>query len=53
MGIHQGFVLRPQVFAIVIAAVMKYPGKDLMNEKRWADDFILLIVSIKNFGAKF
>ena len=39
--------------AIAVDVVMEYGREGLMNELLYADDFVLIIKSIENWGEKF
>ena len=41
VGVHQGSVLSPLVFAIMVDVVMENMRNGLMSEMLYADDFVL------------
>ena len=42
VGVHQGSVLSPLIFAIVVDAVTKHTREGLLNEILYADDLVLM-----------
>jgi len=46
VGVHQGSVLSPLLFAIVVDVVTKCTRKGLMNEILYADDLVLTSESL-------
>jgi len=53
VGVHQGSVLSPLLFAIVVDVVMKCARKGLMNEILYAHDLVLISESLEELKEKF
>ena len=53
VGVHQGFVLSPVLFAIAVDVISGNAREALINEILYADDLILISESIKNLIKKF
>ena len=53
VGVHQGSVLLPLLFAIVVDITSEYAREGLMNEILYADDLVLMSESIEILKKKF
>ena len=53
MGIHQGSVVSPLLFAIAVDVISENARKVLMNEILYAKDLVLMRESIENLKEKF
>ena len=53
VGVHQGSVLLPLLFAIAVDVILENAREDLMNEILYADDLVLMNESIENLKEKF
>ena len=53
VGVHQGSVLSPLLFAIVVDAVTERVRDSSINEILYADDLILVGETIKDLTDKF
>jgi len=53
VGVHQGSVLSPLLFAMVVDVVTKCARKGLMNEILYADDLVLTNESLEELQEKF
>ena len=53
VGVHQGSVLSPLLFAIAVDVISENPREGLMNEIFYVDDLVLMSESIKNLKEKF
>ena len=53
VGVHQGSVLSPLLFAIAVDVISENPREGLMNEILHADDLFFMSESIENFKEKF
>ena len=42
VGVHQGSVLSPLLFAIAVNVISENAREELMNEILYADDFVLM-----------
>ena len=48
VGVRQGFVLSPMLFAIAVDVILENAREGLMNEILYADDLVLMSESIEN-----
>ena len=46
VGVHQGSVLSPLIFAIVVDVVTEHAREELLNEILYADDLVLMSESL-------
>ena len=53
VGVHQGSVLSPPLFAIAVNVILENAREELMNEILYADDLIIMSESIENLKEKF
>ena len=53
VGVHQGSVLSPLIFAIVVDAVSKHAREALLNEILYADDLVLMSESLEDLRERF
>ena len=53
VGVHQGYVLSPLLFAIAVDVISENAREGLMNEILYADDFVLMSENIENLKEKF
>ena len=53
VGVHQGSVLSPLLFAIAVHIISENPREGLMNEILYADDLVLMSESMENRKEKF
>ena len=53
VGVHQGSVLSPLLFAIAVDVISKNAREGLRNEIFYADDLVLMSESIGNLKEKF
>ena len=53
VGVHQGSVLWPLLFAIAIDVISENAREELMNEILNADDLVLMSESMENLKEKF
>ena len=53
VGVHQGSVLSPVLFTIVVDVISENAREGLMNEILYADDLVLLSESTENLKEKF
>ena len=53
VGVHQGSVLSPLVFAIVVDVVMESVRNGLMSEMLYADDLVLMRETMEGLREKF
>ena len=53
VGVHQGSVFSPLLFAIVVDVISENAREGLMNEILYADDLVLLSESTENLNEKF
>ena len=53
VGVHQGSVLSPLIFAIVVDVVTENAREGLMNEILYADDLVLMSESLEELKEKF
>ena len=53
VGVHQGSVLSPLLFAIAVDVISENTRVGLMNEILYSDDLVLMSESMENLKAKF
>ena len=53
VGVHQGSVLSPLVFAIVVDVVTESVRNGLMSEMLYADDLVLMSETMEGLRQKF
>ena len=53
VGVHQGSVLSPLLFAIAVDVISENAREGLMNEILYVDDLILMSESMENLKEKF
>ena len=53
VGVHQGSVLAPLLFAIAVGVVSENAREGLINEILYADDLVLMSESIENLKEVF
>ena len=53
VGVHQGSMLSPLLFAIVVDVISENAKEGLINEVLYADDLVLMSESMKNLKEKF
>ena len=53
VGVHQGSVLSPLLFEIVVHVISENAREGLMNEILYADDLVLMSESMENLKEKF
>ena len=53
VGVHQGSVISPLIFAIVVDAVTEQARKGLLNEILYADDLVLISENLENLRERF
>ena len=53
VGVHQGFVISPLIFAIVVHAVTEQARKGLLNEILYADDLVLMSENLEDLRERF
>ena len=53
VGVHQGSVLSPLLFAIAVDVILENAREELMNEILYADGLVLKSKSIENLKEKF
>ena len=53
VGVHQGSVLWPLLFAIAVDVISEKSREELMNKILYADDLVLMSKSIENLKEKF
>ena len=53
VGVHQGSVLSPLIFAIVVDAVSEHARERLLNEFLYADDLVLLSENLEDLRKRF
>ena len=53
VGVHQGSVLSPLIFAIVVDAVSEHAREGLLNEILYADDLVLMSENLEDLRERF
>ena len=53
VGVHQGSVLSPLIFAIVVDVVTEHAREGSLNEILYADDLVLMSESLENLRERF
>ena len=53
VGVHQGSVISPLIFAIVVDAVTEQARKGLFNEILYADDLVLMSKNLEDLRERF
>ena len=53
VGVHQGFVLSPLIFAVVVDVVIEHAREGLLNEILYADDLVLMSESMDDLRERF
>ena len=53
VAVHQGFVLSPLLFAIVVDVVTENAQEGLMKEVLYADDLVLMSKTMDNLKKRF
>ena len=53
VGVHQGSVLSPLIFAIVVDVVTEHAREGLLNEILYADDLALMSESLEDLRERF
>ena len=53
VGVHQGPVLSPLLFAIVVDVVTKNARRGVVNELLYADDLVLMSKSVEDLKERF
>ena len=53
VGVHQGSVISPLIFAIVVDAVTEQTRKGLLNEILYADDLVLISENLEDLRERF
>ena len=53
VGVHQGSVISPLIFAIVLDAVTEQARKGLLNEILYADDLVLMSKNLEDLRERF
>ena len=53
VGVHQGSVLSPLIFAIVVDVVTEHAREGLLNEILYADDLVLMSESLEDLRERF
>ena len=53
IGVHQGCVISPLIFAIVVDAVTEQARKGLLNEILYADDMVLMSENLEDLRERF
>ena len=53
VGVHQGSVLSPLIFAIVVDVVTEHTREGLLNEILYADDLVLMSESLEDLQERF
>ena len=53
IGVHQGSVLSPLLFAIAVDVISENAREGLMNKILFADDLVLMSESMENLKEKF
>ena len=53
VGVHQGSVLSPLIFAIVVDVVTEHAREGLLNEILYADDLVQMSESLEDLRERF
>ena len=53
VGIHQGYVLSPFLFSVLVDVVVEFSKEGMLSESLYADDLILMIKTIEGLWNKF
>ena len=53
VGVHQGSVISPLIFAIVVDAVTEQARKGILNEILYADDLVLMSENLEDLRKRF
>ena len=53
VGVHQGSVLSPLIFAVVADVVTEHARERLLNEILYADDLVLMSESLEDLRERF
>ena len=53
IGVHQGSVLSPLIFAIVVDVVTEHAREGLLNKILYADDLVLMSESLNDLRKRF
>ena len=53
LGVHQGSVISPLIFAIVVDAVTKQAREGLLNEILYADNLVLISENLEDLRERF
>ena len=53
VGVHQGSVLSPLIFAIVVDVVTEHAREGLLNEILYVDDLVLMSESLEDLRERF
>ena len=53
MGMHQGSVLSPFLFAVVVDVLTKFTREGILSELLYADDFVLMSETLKGLRNRF
>ena len=53
VGVHQGSVLSPLLFAIVVDVITENARRNVVNELMYADDLVLMSETMEDLKKKF
>ena len=53
VGVHQGSVLLPLLFAIIVDFITKNARRDVVDQLQYADDLVLISETMENLKEKF
>ena len=53
VGVHQGSMLSPLIFAMVVDVVTEHAREGLLNEILYADDLVLMSESLEDLRERF
>ena len=53
MGVYQGSVLSPFLFAVVVDVVTEFAREGVLSELQYADDLVLMSETIEGLSDKF